>query len=56
MIKSRIPLEKFVKEYSVRNKLNEDIPVKGICHTFYFVYSLHLPALALFEMTDLLRR
>lgn len=33
MIKSRIPLEKFVKEYSVRNKLNEDIPVYSVTNS-----------------------
>ena len=33
MIKSRIPLRKFVKEYSVRNKLNEDIPVYSVTNS-----------------------
>lgn len=33
MIKSRIPLENFVKEYSVRNKLNEDIPVYSVTNS-----------------------
>lgn len=33
MTKSRIPLEKFVKEYSVRNKLNEDIPVYSVTNS-----------------------
>ncbi len=33
MTKSRISLEKFVKEYSVRNKLNEDIPVYSVTNS-----------------------
>lgn len=33
MTKSRIPLKKFVKEYSVRNKLNEDIPVYSVTNS-----------------------
>ena len=33
MTKSRIPLEKFVKEYSVRNKLNDDIPVYSVTNS-----------------------
>ena len=33
MIKSRISLGKFVKEYSVRNKLNEDIPVYSVTNS-----------------------
>ena len=33
MNRSRVPLKKFVKEYSVRNKANEDIPVYSVTNS-----------------------
>ena len=33
MNRPRVPLRKFVKEYSVRNKANEDIPVYSVTNS-----------------------
>ena len=33
MVRARVPLGKFIKEYSVRNKANEDISVYSVTNS-----------------------